>query len=83
MLSGRDGAGHPYHEFEMSSDERIRVTYVPHAEWAEGPTVRIQKRGHTGRVSPGPEFPADKLDDLVAALEAARRDGEGSRPVSS
>lgn len=70
MASGRDGAGHPYEEFAMSDSEQIRVTYVPHADWADGPTVRIQKRARTGRVSPGPELPASCVTDLISALEA-------------
>lgn len=68
MAQGTDSAGHPYVEFDMSKDERIRVTYVPHQDWASGPTVRIQKRAYTGRVSPGPEFPADRAMDLIAAI---------------
>lgn len=52
----------------MSDREGVRVTYVPHQDWADGPTIRIQKRAYTGRVSPGPEFPASKADDLIRAV---------------
>jgi hypothetical protein len=68
MASTTDGAGHQYVEFAMSKDEQIRVTYIPHQDWAAGPTIRIQKRAFTGKVSPGPEFPADKAIDLIAAV---------------
>lgn len=73
MTGGRDGAGHRYIEFEMSGTEHIRVTHVPFASWAGGPTVRIQKRAYTGRVSPGPEFSASKADDLIEALRELLR----------
>lgn len=69
MAAGTDTAGHRYVEFDMSENEQIRVTYVPHQAWADGPTIRIQKRAFTGRVSPGPEFPADKVRDLLDALK--------------
>lgn len=70
-----DSAGHRYVEFGMSADEQIRVTYIPHQDWAGGATIRVQKRAHTGRMSPGPEFPADRAMDLIAAVSelAARR----------
>lgn len=68
MASGTDGAGHSYVEFAMSKDEKVRVTFIPYQDWAAGPTIRIQKRAYTGRVSPGPEFPADKAMDLIAAV---------------
>jgi hypothetical protein len=67
-MRGTDSAGHRYEEFDMSDQERVRVTYVPHQDWADGPTIRIQKRAYTGRVSPGPEFPASKADDLIHAV---------------
>ncbi len=70
MAAGTDSAGHQYIEFAMSKDEQIRVTYIPHQDWAAGPTVRIQKRAYTGKMSPGPEFPADQALDLVAAVSA-------------
>jgi len=72
-----DGAGHRYVEFDMSDTEQIRATYVPYQEWAKGPTIRIQKRAYTGRVSPGPEFPARLAADLITSLgelQAASRD---------
>jgi hypothetical protein len=68
MTTGTDSAGHAFAEFAMSTDEHIRVTYIPDQAWAGGPTIRIQKRAYTGRVSPGPEFPADRALDLVAAI---------------
>ncbi len=68
MTFRTDSAGHDYVEFDMSAEEQIRVTYVPHQDWAGGPTIRIQKHAHTGRVAPGPEFPADKAMELVAAV---------------
>ena len=52
----------------MSKDEQVRVTFIPHEDWAAGPTIRIQKRAYTGKVSPGPEFPAEKAMDLIAAV---------------
>lgn len=68
MASGTDSAGHRYVEFDMSKDEQVRVTFIPHQDWAAGPTIRIQKRAYTGKVSPGPEFPANKAMDLIAAV---------------
>ena len=68
MATKVDSAGHTYVEFDMSANEQVRVTYVPHQDWAGGPTIRIQKRAHTGRMSPGPEFPADKAMELIAAV---------------
>lgn len=70
MAAGVNSAGDGYVEFDMSKDEQVRVTYIPHQEWAGGPTLRIQKRAHTGRVSPGPEFPAGQAMDLIAAVSA-------------
>jgi len=63
-----DSAGHQFIEFNMSKDEQVRVTYIPHQDWAAGPTIRIQKRAFTGKMSPGPEFPAGKAMDLIAAI---------------
>lgn len=63
-----DSAGHAYVEFDMSDDEQIRITFIPHQAWADGPTIRIQKHAHTGRMSPGPEFPADRAMELIAAV---------------
>lgn len=70
-----DSAGHEFVEFAMSDDEQIRVTYIPHQDWAGGPTIRIQKHAHTGRMSPGPEFPAGRAMELIAAVSelATRR----------
>ena len=70
MTTGRDASGHRSEEFSMSKDEHVRATYVHLAAWAEGPTIRIQERAHTGRLSPGPEFPASKIADLVYAVVA-------------
>lgn len=30
-----DGAGHRYIEFDMSDNEQIRATYIPHQDWAK------------------------------------------------
>jgi hypothetical protein len=59
----------------MSPDEQIRVTYVPHQEWAGGPTIRIQKHASSGRMTPGPEFTAGRAKELIAAVSelATRR----------
>jgi hypothetical protein len=70
----RDSSGQPYREFPMSKDERVRVTYIERAEWAHGPTVRIQKRDATGRTVFGPEFPADRALDLIAAISELVRE---------
>lgn len=72
MATLKDSAGNRYVEFDISGNEQIRVTYTAHQEWADGPTIRIQKRAYTGRVSPGPEFPAGKADDLIAAVTELR-----------
>ncbi len=69
-MRGTDSAGHTYEEFAMSDQEQVRVTYIPHRDWAKGPT-RIQKRAFDGRVVPGPEFPASKVEDLIRAVRDA------------
>lgn len=66
--SAHDSAGHRYEEFQMSKEESIRLTYIPHQDWAGGPTVRIQKRDYRGRMIPGPEFPAALAGDLAKCL---------------
>jgi hypothetical protein len=68
MTRCKDSAGHRYEEFDMSDQEQVRVTYIPHQDWAKGPTLRIQKRAYDGRVVRGPEFPAAKAEDLVRAI---------------
>lgn len=68
MTRGTDSAGHRYEEFDMSDQEQVRVTYIPHQDWASRPTLRIQKRAHNGRVVRPPEFPAGKAEDLVQAI---------------
>jgi hypothetical protein len=70
MTTGRDGAGHVYEEFEKSENEQIRVTLVPFQKWADGPTLRIQKRAYTGRVSQGPKLPISKGDELIEAVRS-------------
>ena len=70
VARGIDSAKHEFVEFPMSKDEQIRVTYIPHADWTDGPTLRIQKHAHTGRVSPGPEFPAVLALELIAAVSS-------------
>lgn len=69
-MRGTDSAGHRYEEFDMSATEQIRVTFVPHQGWADGPTLRIQKRASGGRVVRGPELPAAKAEDLIVAIRA-------------
>ena len=69
MPTSTDGAGHRYAEFEMSDTEQIRVTFIPFQAWANGPTLRIQKHAQTGRIVQGPEFPADKVADLIGAIQ--------------
>jgi hypothetical protein len=68
MTRGTDSAGHTYEEFDMSDNEQVRVTLIPHQDWAKGPTLRIQKRAYDGRVVRGPEFPAAKAQDLMRAI---------------
>jgi hypothetical protein len=68
VTTNRDSAGHRFTEFAMSDNEHVRVTYVPYADWAKGPTLRVQKRAYTGRMSPGPEFPARCAPELLAAV---------------
>ena len=63
-----DKAGHKYSEFYMSSDERVRVTYIPEPEWVNEPTIRIQKRGARGNLFQGEEFPASKVMSLIASI---------------
>jgi hypothetical protein len=70
MARGKDSAGHRYEEFDMSDQEQVRVTYIPHQDWAKGPTLRIQKRAYDGRVVRDPEFPAAKAEDLIRAIQA-------------
>jgi hypothetical protein len=53
MAAGTDSAGNSYVELDMSDNEQIRLTSIRHQDWADGPTIRIQKRAHNGRVSPG------------------------------
>jgi hypothetical protein len=72
MACDRDGAGHQYEEFDTSAQE-IRLTYIPHQDWANGPTIRTQERAFTGRVSVGPEFPAHLADEPIRALRQVQR----------
>jgi hypothetical protein len=71
MDAARDSRGNLYVEFDMTTEERIRVTRIEHAAWASGPTVRIQKRRKTGNVVQGPELPTSAVPDLIAALQDA------------
>jgi hypothetical protein len=71
MATGQDSAGHRYVEFDMSDDEQVRVTYVEHQEWADGPTLRIQKHAASGKVMQGPAFPASKAEELIIAIRNA------------
>lgn len=74
-MTARDSAGNLYAEFTMSDTEGIRVTWIARAKWLGAPTIRIQKRMQSGRLAPGPEFPAGLADAMVAAIrEVARAD---------
>lgn len=47
MARGKDSAGHRYEEFDMSDNEQVRVTYIPHhgaREREERSTGRIHRR---------------------------------------
>ena len=68
MATQRDRSGQPYREFQSVGDEKVRVTYIEHAEWAGGPTIRIQKRDAKGRTIFGPEVPATRVMDLMSAI---------------
>lgn len=68
MAIEKDCAGDGYLEWGMSDNEQIRVTCIENQVWAGGPTVRVQKRAFTGRISPGPEFPAARAMDLIGAV---------------
>lgn len=75
MTTQRDRSGQPYREFPVTAgDEKVRVTYIEHAEWAAGPTIRIQKRDAKGRTIFGPEVPADRVMDLMAAITELMRE---------
>jgi hypothetical protein len=73
MALGTDRAGHRYIEFDNSDNEQIRVTSIPYQPWANGPTLRVQKHADTGRMMPGPEFPADKADGVISAIRDVLR----------
>ena len=77
MASQRDSSNQPYREFPMSDTEKVRVTYIARPEWAGVPTIRIQKRDARGRTIFGPEFPADRAMDLIAAITDVIREGKG------
>jgi hypothetical protein len=69
VTTQRDRSGQPYVEVPTSADEKVRVTYIERADWVGGePTIRIQKRDAKGRTVFGPEVPADKAMDLIAAI---------------
>ena len=70
MDSGTDSRGNQYLEFDMTTDERIRVTRISFAVWAKGPTLRIQKRRKTGNVVQGPEFPVAVAPELMRSIQA-------------
>jgi hypothetical protein len=67
-MSQIDGSGQRYEQFLMSNDEHIRVTRVPHADWASEPTLRVQKVMASGKTVQGPEFPARLAGELAKAL---------------
>ncbi len=64
----RDSAGNRFEEFDTVGGERIRTTMIEHAEWATGPTIRIQKRTVSGHLTPGPEMPCRLAGDLAKAM---------------
>jgi hypothetical protein len=68
--SGTDSRGNRYLEFDMTDAERIRVTRIAQADWAGGPTLRVQKRRKTGNVVQGPEFPVSVSSQLIEALRS-------------
>lgn len=70
MDQGTDSRGNQYLEFDMTTEERIRVTRIAHADWAGGPTLRVQKRRKSGNVVQGPKFPAAVAGSLIAAIES-------------
>jgi hypothetical protein len=74
MTRGRDGAEHRYEEVDMSGQEQIRVTYIPHQDWAKSLTLRIQKRAYRGRVSRGTEFSAASADEFLRAVQEVLSD---------
>lgn len=63
-----DRNGNRYVEFPMSETESVRLTIVKHADWAGGPTLRVQKRTPTGRLAQGPEFPASLAPVFAKSL---------------
>ena len=69
MDSGRDSRGHTFVEFDMTDEERIRVTRIEYADWAGGPTLRIQKRRKSGNVVQGPEMPIAAAEKLIRAIQ--------------
>lgn len=75
-----DSAGNRYEEFDMIGGERIRVTMIEDAEWAHGPTIRIQKRTASGKLTPGPEFPSRLAGDLAKALFDVLTEGRQDQP---
>jgi hypothetical protein len=76
-----DSAGNRFEEFDMIGGERIRVTSIGHADWARGPTIRIQKRMASGQLAPGPEFPARFAGDLAKALFDVLATSPGAVPA--
>jgi len=78
VASKTDSKGQSFREFPISPTEEVRVTYIERQEWAAGPVLRIQKRNHKGRLVPGPELPADRALDLLAA--AAELVNEARKP---
>jgi hypothetical protein len=70
MDAGRDSRGNQYIEFDITDDERIRVTRIAHATWADGPTLRVQKRRKSGNVVQGPELPLAAVPALIQALQS-------------
>jgi hypothetical protein len=71
-----DSSGQSYQEFYVTPNTRVRVTRVPYAEWAKGPTIRIQRRDANGRTVFGPELPIDRALDLISAISDLVREGK-------
>ncbi len=63
-----DVSGNYYIETERPRDEKTRVTYVPHQEWADQAVVRIQVREAAGQLRSGPEIPVSQVGNFVASI---------------
>ena len=68
MEARTDESGNSYVETNRPHDEKTRVTYVPHQEWAGQAVVRIQVRRADGHLQRGPEIPIDQVGDVVSSI---------------